>query len=53
MSAPLFSIVVPVYNREQVVERTLRSIEAQNWRPLHLVLVDNASTDGSLALLRR
>lgn len=48
-----FSIVIPVYNRASVLERTLRSVAAQTWRPLHLVLVDNASTDSSLRLMTR
>lgn len=48
-----FSIVIPVYNRAEVVKDTLRSIEAQTWRPIHLVLVDNASSDESLRVLEQ
>lgn len=40
---------MPVYNRAELVERTLDSIAAQNVRPLELVVVDNGSTDASLA----
>ena len=47
------AIIIPVYNREHLLGRTLASIAAQTLRPLHVVLVDNASTDGSLALMRR
>lgn len=47
----LFSIIIPAYNRAQVVRRTLDTVLAQNYRPLQLVLVDNASTDGTLAVL--
>lgn len=50
---PLFSIVVPVYNRKDLVRRTLRSIECQTYRPLHVILVDNNSTDGSLQVLEQ
>lgn len=50
---PELSIVVPVFNRESVVERTLRSIEAQTLRPLKVILVDNGSTDGTMAVLRK
>ena len=49
----VFTIVIPVYNRADVLERTLRSVAAQSWRPLRLVLVDNASTDSSAALMSR
>lgn len=47
------AIIIPVYNREHLLPRTLASIAAQTLRPLHVVLVDNASTDGSLALMHR
>lgn len=47
------AIIIPVYNREHLLLRTLASIAAQTLRPLHVVLVDNASTDGSLALMHR
>ncbi len=43
-------IVIPVYNREKVLRRTVESVWSQDYRPIHLVLVDNHSTDGSLAL---
>lgn len=47
------TVIIPVYNRERVVERTLDSVLAQTHRPLQLVLVDNCSSDGSLAVLER
>lgn len=49
----IISIVIPVYDRVGVVARTLDSVFAQTARPLQLILVDNASTDGSGDLLRR
>lgn len=45
------SIVIPVYNRAHIVLRTLESVLAQTYRPLEVVLVDNCSTDDSLAVL--
>lgn len=47
-----FSIIIPVYNRESVVARALDSVAAQSFRPLHLIVVDNASTDRSLDVIR-
>ena len=47
------TVIIPVYNREHVVQRTLDSVLAQTHRPLQVVLVDNNSTDGSLAVLER
>lgn len=41
------TIVVPVKNRATLVLRTLKSIKAQTWRPLKVIVVDNGSTDGT------
>lgn len=46
----LVSVVVPVRCRAELVTQTLLSILRQNWRPLQLVVVDNASDDGGLTL---
>lgn len=53
MDKSLITIVMPVYNRADVVSRTLDSIAAQTLRPLSLVVVDNNSTDGSLEVVSR
>lgn len=42
------SIIVPVYNRPHLVERCLDSLKAQTYRPLHIIVVDNASTDNTV-----
>lgn len=47
------TVVVPVLNRCNLVVRTLDSIEAQSYRPLHLVIVDNNSTDTTLDVVNR
>lgn len=48
----LISVVVPVFNRAALLERTLRSVLAQTHRPIELLVVDNGSTDASLAVAR-
>ena len=53
MDQAQLTIVIPVYNRASIVERTLASVAAQTLRPLSVVLVDNNSTDSTLAVLRR
>lgn len=47
------TIVVPVFDRAEIVGRTLDSFAAQTLRPLSVVIVDNNSTDGSLDVVRR
>ena len=49
MSA-LLTIVIPVYNREDLVLRTLNSVAASTSSDFRLVVVDNASTDSSYAV---
>lgn len=46
---PFFSIVVPTYNRAALLPRTFASVQAQTFTDWELVLVDDASTDGTRA----
>ena len=46
--SPRLTIVVPVYNRAELVVRTLDSIVASSARDYRLIVVDNGSTDDSL-----
>lgn len=48
----LVSIVIPIYNRAEMVRETLESVRRQTHRPLHIVLVDNNSTDNTYSVLQ-
>ncbi len=50
-----FSIAISlvVYNGEKYLEECLRSIKSQTYRDFSLTVLDNASTDSSLAVVRR
>lgn len=50
-SNEILTIVIPVYNRADIVGRTLDSVAAQTYRPLRLIIVDNNSTDASLSVV--
>lgn len=50
---PPLSIVIPVYNRADRLPHTLQSVWEQDFRPLQLILVDNASTDRSLEVCQQ
>ncbi len=46
----LISVIVPVYNIMDCLERCVKSICAQTWENLEILLVDDGSTDGTGAL---
>ncbi len=50
---PLLSIVTPVYNEEEFLAECIESVLAQTYRNWDYTIVDNCSTDGSLAIARR
>ncbi len=43
----LISVIVPVYNMEQYLERCIHSIRQQTYENLQIILVDDGSTDSS------
>lgn len=49
----LFSIIIPTYNRAELVKRTLNSVLRQEYRPIQLILVDNNSSDQTLESLQQ
>ena len=47
------SIGIPIYNAEAYLEDAIKSILAQTYELWELILIDDGSTDGSLAIARR
>jgi glycosyltransferase involved in cell wall biosynthesis len=47
---PRVSVVLPVYNRAQLLERSAGSVLAQSFRDLELLIVDDGSTDATGAV---
>jgi len=48
----LITVIIPIFNRDDTLPRLFRSLQAQTYRPLEIILVDNDSTDASLRLCR-
>src|SRR5687768_15522377 len=46
------SVVIPCYNNAAHLAETLASVRAQSRKPLEVIVVDDASTDDSAAVVR-
>jgi len=53
MSAPLVSVILPFFNNAATLGAAIRSILRQSVPDFELILVDDGSEDGSLAVARR
>ncbi len=49
---PAVSVVIPAYNRAHLLPRALRSVQTQTVKELEIIVVDDASTDGTEAAVR-
>ncbi|AFZ36145.1 glycosyl transferase family 2 [Stanieria cyanosphaera PCC 7437] len=52
LTNPLVSILIPCYNSEQNLSETIKSALAQTWKNIEIIIVDDGSTDNSLALAK-
>lgn len=50
---PLISVIVPVYNVAPYVEACLNNIISQSYKNLEILVVDDASTDGSYDICKK
>jgi len=53
MSKPLFSVVIPTYNRAPLLKDALDSVFSQKFTDYEVIVVDDGSTDGTLEMLKR
>ena len=44
---PFFSVIIPLYNRESRISRTLDSLRSQTFQDFETIIVDDASIDNS------
>lgn len=52
-TGPTVSVIALSYNQERFVEAALDSIRSQDYPHVHLIIVDDGSTDGSVDRIRR
>lgn len=48
-----FSIIIPSYNVEKYIERTIISLKNQNFDDYEIIIIDDFSTDTTLSVLNR
>ncbi|MEO8175123.1 MAG: glycosyltransferase [Sphingomicrobium sp.] len=48
---PAVSVIMPVFNRAETIERAVRSVLDQTFTDFELIVIDDGSSDGSAALV--
>ena len=51
MNNPKVSVIIPVYNTEQYVQQTVESIVQQTLQDIEIIIINDGSTDNSLAMI--
>lgn len=51
MANPLISIIVPCFNCERTIERTVNSLVTQSYRNIEILLIDDGSTDATPSII--
>jgi glycosyltransferase involved in cell wall biosynthesis len=52
MSNPFFSVIIPSYNRAHLISKTIDCVLRQTYREFELIIIDDASTDNTEAVVR-
>ncbi len=53
MSAPFFSVIVPTYNRADLISETIESFLNQTFKNFELIIVDDGSTDDTKLVINK
>lgn len=46
------SIIMPVYNSQNYVETSIRSLMSQSWKNIEIIIVDDHSTDSTASIIK-
>ena len=49
---PDISVIIPLYNKESIIERTIKSVLSQSFTNFEVVIINDGSTDGSMDIVR-
>ncbi|MUU79647.1 glycosyltransferase family 2 protein [Winogradskyella endarachnes] len=50
---PFFSVIIPLYNKEDHIEKTLQSVLNQNFKDFEVIIIDDGSTDNSVKKVKK
>lgn len=49
---PLFSVIIPLYNKEKYIKRAIDSVLKQTFQNFEIIVINDASTDSSLSVVK-
>jgi len=49
---PVFSVIIPLYNKEKYISRAINSVLKQSFKDFEIIVVNDGSTDNSLSVLK-
>ena len=53
MIKPNISVIIPLYNKEKSIRRTIESLQKQTFQSFEIVIVNDGSTDNSVEIVNR
>lgn len=51
--SPLFSVIIPLYNRASIIEKTIQSVLEQTCQDFEIIVVDDGSQDNSAEVMQQ
>ena len=52
-NSPFFSVVIPTYNRENIIKKAIDSVLSQSFQDFEIIIIDDCSTDNSRNIIEK